>query len=283
MQVHSGAAGPFPLIDRNCDRAGENVKSGSSLRDVWSFEDQRTLLPTLDDIDLVNRAVGTQSDAPNPEAFGELYARYRPAVFAFALSKLRNFADAEDITAQTFLQALQALPRYQQRGLPILSWLFRISMNLIAGLYRASAAIPVQLRSVFNRDAHIGADAHDPLDPDAAAAIAAWEETEEFRRLLHDLTLDQRMVLWLRFGDDMALAAIARKTGRTEGAVKALQFRGIREVRRQLAQAAQQGTPAGWAASERATLEQAHNASTCTTAGTSGCEPAARVQGGLRM
>ena len=263
MQVHSGAAGSSPLTDRNCDSAGEDVKSGSSLRDAWSFEDQGTLLPMLGDSDLVNRAVGTQSDAPNPEAFGELYARYRPAVFAFALSKLRNFADAEDITAQTFLQALQALPRYQQRGLPILSWLFRISMNLIAGLYRASAAIPVQLRSVFNRDAHIGADAHDPLDPDAAATIAAWEATEEFRRLLHDLTLDQRMVLWLRFGDDMALAAIARKTGRTEGAVKALQFRGIREVRRQLAQAAQQGTPAGRpgrAAWERATLEQAQNA-----------------------
>ena len=260
MQVHFSTPGPFLMIDRNCDSACEDVTCHSCLRDVCSFEDQRTLLPSLDDIDLVNHAVGTQSDAPNPEAFGELYARYRPAVFAFALSKLHNFADAENITAQTFLQAL---PWYQQRGLPILGWFFRISLNLIAGLYRASAAIPVQLRSVFNRDAHIGADAHDPLDPDAAAAIAAWEETEEFRRLLRDLTLDQRMVLWLRVGDDMALAAIARKTGRTEGAVKALQVRGIREVRRQLEQAVQQGATAGrpgWTAWERATLEQAQNA-----------------------
>src|SRR5579871_6889962 len=63
-----------------------------------------------DDATLIEHAKG------NPEAFGVLYERYVRAVFAFAFSKTHDTALAEDITSQTFLQALRALPRYEQRG-----------------------------------------------------------------------------------------------------------------------------------------------------------------------
>lgn len=195
---------------------------------------QPPLLSVLTDAELVQRAIGASGEAPDREAFGELYRRYRSSIFAFALSKLHCVADAEDITSQTFLQALKAMPCYEQRGLPIRSWFFHITFNLIAGLYRASCAAPASRRIVFGPDLQDWAEVLEPADPDAAAAIAACEGAEEFTRLIQRLTREQRMVLWLRFGDDLALAAIAQRTGRSEGSIKALQFRGLQEVRRRL-------------------------------------------------
>ena len=276
-------ARPARMIDCAEVRAGADV-THSRLRDAGSFECQPPFLPALDDAVLVNRSTGAQREAPDPEAFGELYVRYRPAVFGFALRKLHNFADAEDITSQTFLQALQAFPRYQQRGVPILSWFFQIAVNLIAGLHRASSAIPASLRSMFRQGARGGVDAPEPPDPDAAAAIAAWEATEEFSSLIRDLTTEQRMVLWLRFGDDMALATIARKMGRSAGAVKALQFRGIREVRRRLEQVEQERSTqvlALWAARERGQLRRAQNQPCCAPAAAGYADQVSRVHGGL--
>ena len=85
------------------------------------------------EIELIERA------KVEAEAFGILYDRYVRTVFAFAFSKVRDQAQAEDLTSQTFLQALKALPRYQQRGLPFRSWLLRITANLITDQHRAAA------------------------------------------------------------------------------------------------------------------------------------------------
>lgn len=101
-------------------------------------------LPLLDDAALVERAVGTRDSAPDPAALGELYERYMPAIFAFALRNHHDRPLAEGITSETFLRALRALPRYTDRGLPIRSWFFRITVNLIKNLHRAAPALPVR-------------------------------------------------------------------------------------------------------------------------------------------
>jgi RNA polymerase sigma-70 factor (ECF subfamily) len=182
----------------------------------------------LDDTTLIERA------KVEPDAFGALYERHVRSVFAFAYSKLRDGAAAEDVTSQTFLQALRALPRYQQRGVPIRSWLFRICANLIADRHRVPIAeTPLRRSGGLDRDNEAG-EHHDPPDPRAEADIAAWEQAEDFARLIADLTPEQRTVVRLRFADGLPIAEIAAQMARSEGAVKMLLMRALQNLRRRM-------------------------------------------------
>lgn len=72
------------------------------------------------------------SHAATGAAFAQLYQRHYAAVFAFAYRRVGDRARAEDVAAQTFLQALQAFPRYEERGAPVAAWLLRIAANIMA-------------------------------------------------------------------------------------------------------------------------------------------------------
>src|SRR3972149_4131398 len=86
----------------------------------------------LDERTLVHRAIGRAR-----EAFGALSARHVVRVYRHLYYLVGNAAEAEDLTAQTFLQAWEAVPRYQIRGAPFISWLLRIAHNLGVSYLRA--------------------------------------------------------------------------------------------------------------------------------------------------
>ena len=69
-------------------------------------------------------------------AFAPLYFRYRTQVYAYIRTRTTDAGDAEDLTQQVFLRALDALPRYSERGLPFVAWLFRIARNTLTDHYR---------------------------------------------------------------------------------------------------------------------------------------------------
>ena len=179
------------------------------------------------EIELIERA------KVEAEAFGILYDRYVRTVFAFAFSKVRDQAQAEDLTSQTFLQALKALPRYQQRGLPFRSWLLRITANLITDQHRAAAPTQsLQERPRGLGDTEDDTPSYDPPDPHAQESIAAWEGVEDFEKLIAGLTEEQQEVLRLRFVEGLAIGEIAEQLHRTEGSVKMLLLRGLQQLRR---------------------------------------------------
>jgi len=180
----------------------------------------------LDDAELVERAK-TASDA-----FAALYDRHVRSVFAFVLSRVRETATAEDLTSQTFLQALRALPKYEQRGVPFKSWLFRIAANLIADRHRSPQVEGLSRRSAGSEG---DCDQTDMPDPRAEEDIAAWERAEAFARLIADLTTEQQTAVQLRFVDCLPLSAIASQMARSEGAVKMLLMRALQNLRRSLA------------------------------------------------
>jgi RNA polymerase sigma factor (sigma-70 family) len=94
-----------------------------------------------------NRSIGGGSDpdvaavaavvAGETARFGEIYRRHYARVHSYARGLLRDSAEAEDIAQETFLLALRALPRYEDRGLPFRAWLLRIAHN--AALKRLGA------------------------------------------------------------------------------------------------------------------------------------------------
>src|SRR3989442_4069528 len=79
-----------------------------------------------------------QSSQRNPRRFAQLYDRYFDRIYSFALTRTGNRAAAEDVTADTFRQAFENLPRFQWRGVPFSAWLFRIAANAAADYYQRS-------------------------------------------------------------------------------------------------------------------------------------------------
>ena len=151
--------------------------------------------------------------------FGQLYERYFHRVYAFAITRTGSRAAAEDVTAETFRRALQNLSHFQWRGVPFSAWLLRIAANAAADLLRHEAR-------------------HTPLDELPEDEWEPWEtrliEVEQRTRLIelvNRLPRDQRQVIYMRFVDRQRNREIARVMSRSEGAVKALQFRALQNLR----------------------------------------------------
>ena len=70
------------------------------------------------------------------EAFGELYDRYVDRIYNYIYYRTGNTHDAEDLTARVFYRAMKHIGNYQDRGLPLSAWLYRIAHNLVANWHR---------------------------------------------------------------------------------------------------------------------------------------------------
>jgi len=125
---------------------------------------------------------------------------------------------AEDVTSETFRQAFQKLSRFQWRGVPFSSWLFRIAANAATDLGRRRG-----------RQVPLGALPEEPADP--SNELAQVEERVQLFGLVDRLPVDQRRVIVLRFARGERVKEIAQAMGRSEGAVKQLQFRALESLR----------------------------------------------------
>ncbi len=154
-------------------------------------------------------------------AFGLLYRRYVERVYSYAFYLLGDHHDAEDATERTFLAALDAIGGFRDTGASFRAWLFRIAHNQLANALRARARHPV---APLDAVAEPGAD-HDP-----AGELARAEDARRVRRAIAALSQDRRQVVVLRFVDGLSTAEIAAVLGRSEGAVRVLQHRALREL-----------------------------------------------------
>jgi len=162
--------------------------------------------------------------------FAQVYQRHHAAVFAFAYRRTGDRMRAEDVAAQTFLQALQAYGRYEERGAPVMAWLLRIAANVICEQARRE-----------RRGPQVVSAAACPAGWDSSPGDGScdWAERVERRawiaRHLATLSQDERRVVWLRYGEDWAINAIATELGRSPGATKQALHRAIKALRARLA------------------------------------------------
>lgn len=169
----------------------------------------------------------------DPSRFDALYRKYLAQVYSYAYYELGDHHDAEDATERTFLQALTALPRFEERALPadgegastFRVWLFQIARNSVANVRRGRRRRP---ESPLDAAAVIV----DPLD--VAGGAVARDEAEAAWAAVGRLPVDRRRALVLRFVEEMSTAEIAGVLGRSEGAVRVLIHRGLRAVARDL-------------------------------------------------
>ena len=158
------------------------------------------------------------------EAFGELFDHYHRPVYRFIASRVRRPADAEDLTQLVFVRALEALPRYEERGVPFGGWLFRLARNAV-------------IDHVRTRHEHAGLDeaaGNAGSEPGPEARALARAEVEAMGAALATLTDEQREVIALRFFGGLSAREVAEVMGKQEGTVRGLQFRALATLRRRL-------------------------------------------------
>jgi len=172
----------------------------------------RALLKETDERLLIEAA---QRD---PRRFSELYEGNFERVFAFVMRRVRDRDIAEDITAEVFHQALAKLPQFEWRGVPFAAWLMRIAANAITDRWQKT-----------NRETELP-----PEELEDAGAEGEIERRAMLFQLVDGLPEDQRLVVVKRFVEQRTIREIATELGRSEGAVKQLQFRALQSLRERM-------------------------------------------------
>jgi RNA polymerase sigma-70 factor (ECF subfamily) len=154
----------------------------------------------------------------DPRRFAELYEHHFERVYAYIVRRVGDRDAAQDLTADVFHQALANLPRFEWRGVPFAAWLYKIAANALADRWK---------RDARDRDVpHLG----DPPE----VSLEELEHRARLFRLVDRLPADQRRVIVMRFAEQKSIREIADALGRSEGAVKQLQFRGLQTLRARL-------------------------------------------------
>jgi len=157
-------------------------------------------------------------------AFGQLFDHFHLPIYRYIISRVHSPADAEDLTQLVFVKALEALPRYESRGIPFGGWLFRLARNAVVDFTRTR-------HEHADLDAVMYRGSHEPGPEDVAMLRQDLDQVEV---ALATLTDDQRETIALRFFAGLSAREAADVMGRQEGTIRGLQFRAIAALRRQL-------------------------------------------------
>lgn len=171
------------------------------------------------------RQLVLQAQDGNSEAFGQLYDAYMERIYRFVYFRVEDQQTAEDITSQVFLKAWSNLDRFQFSRTPYLAWLYTIAHNAVIDHYRTRKV------TTALDDVQLSQPDHSEL---VENEIDLTVEMKSVKTALRSLTDDQQKVLTLKFIEGMSNNEIARHLGKREGAIRALQMRGLQALAKQL-------------------------------------------------
>lgn len=157
-------------------------------------------------------------------AFAQLYEEYFDKIYRYIAIRIGDKMEAEDMTQQVFLKALQSISSFKWKGVPFSAWLFRIAHNQVVDYFRKSKKKPATLLD-------------EPLlkgNSDPQTMAEQNMDIEQVMLATRQLTEAQCEVISLRFAGELPIAQVARIMGKSEGAIKALQHSAIAALRRAL-------------------------------------------------
>jgi len=177
-------------------------------------------------LDMDTKRLVTRFQAGEESVFEEIYLRHFGSVYGYAHAAVRNGHDAEDVTQQVFIRALQGLPGYELREASFRAWLLRIARNLVLDSLRLSKRLLVEdPADVGSRQEALGAEQRLDLD---------WLSEREVINQMELLPRPQREVIVLRYLLDLPYGEIARLTHGTPQAARHLHTRAIRVLQGRL-------------------------------------------------
>jgi len=157
------------------------------------------------------------------EAFAQLYEEHFDKIYRYVTLKIGNATEAEDMTQQVFLNALQSISSFKWKGIPFSAWLFRIAHNQVVDYFRSKKRTTVPL------DESLASNNNNPQ-----LVVEQKLDIEQLLLATKQLTDAQREVISLRFAGELSIAQVAKAMGKRQGAVKALQHSAIVALRKTL-------------------------------------------------
>jgi len=214
-ETASPGSASLPLDDGRGDRLGP---SGSPVGD----EDQAAS-SELDEADRERLiALVELARQGDKEAFGLLFDHYQASVYRFLYYRTRSQALAEDLTSETFFRALRSMNNFRWQGKDFGAWLSTIARNLTTDHFKAGRTrLEMTTEDMTPHD-----DATEGPEDEVLAALT----NEVLLTALTELPTEQRECLIMRFLQGMSIAETAQALNRSDGAVKQLQLRGVRNL-----------------------------------------------------
>jgi RNA polymerase sigma-70 factor, ECF subfamily len=156
------------------------------------------------------------------DAFGMLYDHYHVSVYRFLYYRVGAVALAEDLTSETFFRALRSMGSFRWQGKDFGAWLMTIARNLTADHYKAG-----RTRLEYATE-DMGAPDSSTEGPETS--VLASLTNDALLGALKELPTEQQECLIMRFLQGLSIAETAKVLGRSDGAVKQLQLRGVRNL-----------------------------------------------------
>ena len=156
------------------------------------------------------------------EAFGLLYDHYHPQVYRFLYYRVGSQTLAEDLTSDTFFRALRSMSSFRWQGKDFGAWLMTIARNLTTDHYKSGK----NRLEVTTEDM----SPHDSPTEGPESAVMASLTNEALMEALKQLPVEQQECLVMRFLQGLSIAETAQTMGRSEGAIKQLQLRAVRNL-----------------------------------------------------
>ena len=207
-----------------------DASSGGSRPDSTADGHLSTADGLLPDVQVSERERNRERRLVESAARGEesaieaLYRTHFDAIYRYVLLRLGSPSAAEDVTSQVFLGMLRGLGRYRDEGRPFVAWLYGMARKQIAFYQRSQSRAP----------GAVDLEAAEELVAQSAGPDATAEDRERrlaIARALQKVPEGQREVIMLRYILSLSVAETAAAVGRTEGAVKQLQLRGLASLK----------------------------------------------------
>jgi len=182
--------------------------------------------PTTDDDGERIRALVDLARSGDTEAFGQLYDHYVTGIYRLTYYRLGSKQLAEDITAETFVRALRSISTFTWQGKDFGAWLTTIARNLITDHYKSSRQrLELVVDAVPERT---------DAGPGPEAEVLANLSSADLMRAVQALPAEQRDCILMRFMEGLSIAETAQVLERSEGAIKQLQLRAVRNLAKTL-------------------------------------------------
>ncbi|KAA1428513.1 sigma-70 family RNA polymerase sigma factor [Nocardioides antri] len=191
---------------------------------VGGFGDARLAASSEDSAEDRERLIGLVELARggDADAFGLLYDHYQPSIYRFLYYRTRSIVVAEDLTSETFFRALRNMASFRWQGKDFGAWLMTIARNLATDHFKAGRTRLEMTTEDMGQ--------HDDTTEGPESAVLASLTNEILLQALTELPNEQKDCLVMRFLQGMSIAETAQALGRSEGAIKQLQLRGVRNL-----------------------------------------------------
>ena len=182
--------------------------------------------PHGDPEELRLRALVDLAREGDAEAFGQLYDHYVNGIFRFIYYRVGSQQLAEDLTSETFVRGLRAIQRFSWQGKDFGAWLTTIARNLVVDHFKSGRA----RLEIVSDDVPEGPQTAPSTEDDVMSLLS----NEMLFAAVAELPTEQRECVLMRFIQGLSIAQTAAALGRTEGAIKQLQLRAVRNLAKKM-------------------------------------------------